>query len=165
MTTDYVALAKRAWAHFLGTLDGNAYDIQNADEDELQGRYSGFFDAFTDDVVWKVECAADTPAWGPQLHGKQAVIDLFTKENPGLIEGNHLAAPPKFVSAGNRVVMLGAESYRILKDGVTVAEVRDKKFAFVMDFRGELICRILLIEDLSEWNTAYRQPGWSSAVA
>lgn len=144
---DNIALAKKAWSHFTD---------KKAPRDPSD--YQPFFDSLADDVVWKVTCPEETPIFGGERHGKHSVMSLFTDEDPFVIEDNELERTPEFLSNGNRVVMLFAERYSIKKDGTVVASVRNKECAFVMDFREGLISRILLITDLSEWNSVYR-PG------
>jgi hypothetical protein len=57
-----------------------------------------------------------------------------------------------FLGAGDRVVVLGRESFEIKKTGVTVT---GSEYADVLDFRDGLITRFLVIQDLSAVVEAY----------
>lgn len=139
---DIVSLAKKAWSHV------------DAKADERNERHlQNFFDHLSEDVVFRVSCPKGTPIYGEPFQGKQAVIDYFTKQGPQIIDSNDMEKPPEFVGSGNRVVILGSETFRIKKSGVTV---RNKEFAIVNDFRDGLITRVVIIEDLSEFLDAYR---------
>lgn len=142
---DNVELARKAWSHFI-----EKRSPRDASD------YTPFFESLADDVVWKVTCPDNIPVFGGERHGKQAVVDLFTKEDPYVIDGNDLERPPEFFSNRDKVVMLFAERYDIKKDGRVVAKIRNKESVFVMEFQEGLIKRILLIADLSEWIEAYR---------
>jgi ketosteroid isomerase-like protein len=153
--SDNVALARRFWEPFLNTADESAHSS------DRQQQHRDVLDAFTEDVVCRVVCRDDTPVFGGERRGRQAVVDFFATDYAKAKEHNSLDRPAEFVAGGDRVVMLGAEGYTVTKSG---AVVHNKEFAFVMDFRDGRIARLLLIEDLSEWNDAYRHPGWSAGV-
>lgn len=148
-----IASAKKTWSYFLGTLGGSSYDIQNASEEDLSGRYDTFFNGFADDVEWRIACTPElSPLIGGELHGKQQLIDFMMSDSPGLVQDNYLSRPVEFVASGDRVIMLGAETYTVRKSGVTA---RDKDFVWVMDFKDGLIGRILYIGDMSAFADAY----------
>lgn len=138
---DNVDLAKKAY----GALEERGTD-QREDSD-----FQPFLDALADDVVFRYAAPEGTPL-SKVLHGKQEVIDFLTVTAPELVEDVQLTRPLEFVGSGDRVVVLGAESYTIRKTG---AKARNKSFAVVMDFKDGLVVRLTQIKDLSEFVEAY----------
>lgn len=137
---DNVALAKRAWSQAETPI------IERSIDDSQP-----MFDLLAEDVVWKVACPEDTPIFGGEFRGKQAVIDYFTTVNREFQEDAWLERPLEFVGDGDRVLVLGTETYVLSSPKVTIS---NKEFAIVMDFRDGLIVRMLHITDLSEFVAA-----------
>lgn len=109
-------------------------------------------DHLADDVVFKVTIPDGTPISG-ELRGKQAVADHLMKLGD-LLEFRQ-EKPLEYFGGGDRVVVLGRESFEVKKSGVTV---RGSEYADVVDFRNGLITRFLIIQDLSAFVDAYRSP-------
>lgn len=114
---------------------------------------SSFFERLADDVSFRYAAAPGTPISG-ELRGKAAVVEYHTHSSASLVMDLRLEGPLEFVGSGSRVVVLGSESYTIRKTG---AEIRDRDFAIVLNFRCGLITGIVLIKDLSEFSAAYMQ--------
>ncbi|MEN3284571.1 MAG: hypothetical protein V7607_5711 [Solirubrobacteraceae bacterium] len=153
---DNITAAKEAWSH-LALKDIVAGQPENAG---VGGRsLQKLYDALADDVVLKFAFPEDTYLYGGEIVGKEAIINLWTNVEPGLIEDADLVSEPEFYTSEDcpdRVVMIFRETYRIAKNDVTVP---DSHAAMVMDFRDGKIVKILLIEDSVWWNDAY---GWSA---
>jgi ethanolamine utilization protein EutQ len=96
-----------------------------------------FFDALADDVEFAI------PATGV-LRGKEAVRRYF-EEEPTLMEAHPFERPLEYFGAGNRVVQLGSETFRVKRTGRT----HQADWTWVYEFRQGRIARILVIQDLS----------------
>lgn len=107
-------------------------------------------DHLADDVVLKVTIPEGTPISG-EIRGTQAVSEHF--ENVGELLEFRQERPMQFFGSGDRVVVLGTESFDVKKSGVTVS---DSEYADVLDFRDGLITRFLIIHDMSAFADAYR---------
>jgi uncharacterized protein len=107
-------------------------------------------DHLAEDVEFRVTIAEGTPISG-ELHGKQAVVDHLM--NLGDLVDFRQEKPLEYYGNGERVVVLGTESVEIKKNGVTVPH---SEYATVLDFRGDLITRFLVIQDMSAFVDAYR---------
>lgn len=150
-----IDVAKSAWSH----LSKNTYEITDdpAAAGVLGRSLKKLYDALADDVVLKFGWPEDTPVFGGEFRGKEAVVDLWTNQEPRLIEDYSLECSPEFFASGDRVVMLLMyEYYKIVKNDVWA---RNCPEAVVMDFRDGQISRLLMVGDSSYWNDAY---GWSS---
>lgn len=125
-------------------------------DDKRGGRseadFQPYIDLLAEDVVFQYAAPDGTPVSG-EFHGKQAVVEFMTVTSPELVEDIRLEGELEYFGRGDRVVVLGAESYTIRKTGVSV---RNKQFAVVMDFREGLISRVLQIKDLSDVVAAFR---------
>lgn len=95
-----------------------------------------FFDALADDVVLRNSLG--------ELRGKQAVVDYFAAA-AATIDFQPFERPLEYFADGDRVVILGAETFRVKESGAT----HHADWAWVVDLRGGLITRILSIQDLS----------------
>jgi ethanolamine utilization protein EutQ len=98
--------------------------------------YQPFFDLLHDEVVFTTSVG--------ELRGKRAVIHYFTHGGE-LLEFQPFERPSEYFGNGDRVVIVGEETFRVKASGVT-ARV---PWAWVHDFRDGLITRIESIEDLS----------------
>jgi ketosteroid isomerase-like protein len=107
-------------------------------------------DHLADDVEFRVTIAEGTPISG-ELHGKQAMVDHLM--NLGDLLDFRQEKPLEYYGNGERVVVLGTESVEIKKNGVTVPH---SEYATVLDFRGDLITRFLVIQDMSAFVDAHR---------
>lgn len=137
-----IEVAKRVWAQ----TDTRMRDRQESDSHAMA-------DLVTDDVVFRLACPADTPVFGKEFRGKQAVLHYFGVENRMHHEDAWLEGNLDFIGNADRVVVLGVESYILKNSDVTIT---NKEFAVVNDFRDGLIAKILLITDMSEFIPAYR---------
>lgn len=108
-------------------------------------------DHLADDVVFKVTIPHRTPIRG-EIRGKQAVADHLM--NLGSLLEFRQERPLQYFGDGDRVVVLGRETYEVKKTGVAVG---GSEYADVIDFRDGLITRFLIIQDLSEFVEAYRR--------
>lgn len=106
-------------------------------------------DRLADDVVFKATIPEGTPISG-EFRGKQAVVDYFT--SLGDVAEFRQEKPLQFFGGGERVVVLGDDSFKIKKTGVTARS----EYAIVADFRDGWITAILIIQDLSAIADAYR---------
>jgi hypothetical protein len=140
---DYIALARKAMSH----LDEPRGEM--ASQSEYEDYYRPFFDSLDENVYFRCPCPPDTPIYGGEILGKQALIDAFTKGDPDLITNIRMERPLEFIADGSRVVVLGAESYDIKRNGRTSY---NRDFAMVLDFNAAgLIERYIHIEDQSDF--------------
>ena len=107
-------------------------------------------DRLADDVVFKVTIPDGTPVSG-EFRGKQAVVEHLL--NLGNLLEFRQEGPLEYYGNGDRVVVLGQETVEIKKSGVTVPH---SEYATVLYFRGDLISRFLVIQDMSAFVDAYR---------
>jgi ketosteroid isomerase-like protein len=114
------------------------------------GNWQPLLDHLADDIVFKVTIPGGTPISG-EFRGKPAVTEHF-EQLPELLAFQQ-ERPMDFLGAGDRVVVLGRESFEIKKNGVTVT---GSEYADVLDFRDGLITHFLVIQDLSAVVDAYR---------
>lgn len=139
---DNVAVARKAWSHLIDRQPGEPRKDENIP----------LWDCLADDVVMKFSIPTDTPLYGGEFRGKDAIFDMAKAERD-YIETGGLDSPPEFVANGDRVVMLCEQTYTIKKTGQTV---HNDLSAIVMDFRDGLITRIMIYLDVSDWNAAHR---------
>jgi ketosteroid isomerase-like protein len=107
-------------------------------------------DHLADDVIFKVTVPDGTPISG-EFRGKQAVVDHFNRLG-SLLEFRQ-EQPLQYYGEGDRVVVLGKESFDVKKSGITVG---GSEYADVFDFREGLLTRFLIIQDMSTVVEAYR---------
>jgi ketosteroid isomerase-like protein len=107
-------------------------------------------DHLAEDVVFRVTIPDGTPISG-ELRGRQAMVDHLM--NLGDLLEFRQEKPLEYYGTGDRVVVLGQESVEVKKSGVTVPH---SEYATVLDFRGDLITRFLVIQDMSAFVDAYR---------
>jgi ethanolamine utilization protein EutQ len=98
--------------------------------------YQPFFDHLDDAVVFS------TPVG--ELRGKQAVIHYFTHAGE-LLEFRPFERPQEYFGNGDRVVIVGEETFRVRATGVTTRG----PWAWVHELHNGLITRIEAIQDLS----------------
>jgi ketosteroid isomerase-like protein len=92
-----------------------------------------------------------TPISG-EFRGKQAVIDHLIRL--GEVAVFRQKEPQEYFASGDRVVVLGEDSFAIKQSGVTARS----EYAMVLDFRDGLITRWLIIQDLPAFVDAYLTP-------
>ncbi len=120
-TTDNVALMQSIW----GPLErGESHD------------YEPFFDALADDVVFKTEVG--------EVRGKQAFIGYLATASVTM-EFDIFEKPLEYYGDGDRVVILGDESFKVKDTGAT----HRAEWAWVVDVHDGLITRILHHQDLA----------------
>lgn len=95
-----------------------------------------FLDAMADDVVLEFSAA--------ELRGKGTVRRYFDEASKRM-QFNPFERPLQYFGAGDRVVQLGFETFRVKRTGTT----HEANWAWVFEFREGRIARILGIEDLS----------------
>ena len=79
-----------------------------------------------------------------ELRGKQAVVDYFEGEGE-TVEFRPFEEPLEYDGDGDRVVIVGDETFKVKQTGVT----HRAEWAWVVDVRDGLITRIVEIQDLS----------------
>lgn len=128
--------------------------------DEFSERnHSVYYDLLADDVVVEYgTCREGMPLSEPHV-GKASAIEFSEEVSPSVVEGHRLDDEPFFIDDGDRVVVLGRESYVIKKTG---AKVQNRPYAVVLTFRDGKIVRMLQIKDLSEFADAYPKPAASA---
>jgi len=114
--------------------------------------FEPLFAYLADDVVFKVTIPEGTPISG-EFRGKQAVIDYFTRI--GEIAEFRQEKPLEVLTAGNRIVFRGDDSFTVKKTG----RIARSEYAIVFDLRDGLIARFVIIQDLSAFVDAYRDTG------
>jgi ketosteroid isomerase-like protein len=100
------------------------------------GDFQPFFDHLDEDVVFTTSAG--------ELRGKQAVMHYFTHAGE-LVEFRPFERPQEYFGDGDRVVIVGEESFRVRASGVTART----PWAWVHTLQDGLITRIEAIEDLS----------------
>jgi ketosteroid isomerase-like protein len=121
LTADTISLLESIW----GPMErGQSSDFQP------------FFDHLDDDVVFTTSAG--------ELRGKPAVIHYFTHAGE-LLEFRPYERPQEYFGTGDRVVIVGEETFRVRATGATTRV----PWAWVYDLRDGLITRIEAIEDLS----------------
>jgi len=114
------------------------------------GNWQPLLDRLAEDVVFKVTIPDGTPISG-EFRGREAVTKHFERL-PDLLQFEQ-ERPMDFLGSGDRVVVLGRESFQIKRNGVTV---KGSEYADVIDFRDGLITHFLVLQDLSAVVDAYR---------
>jgi ketosteroid isomerase-like protein len=106
--------------------------LERGESDDFQP----FYDLLADDVEHTLPAGV--------LRGKHAVVDYF---ETGLwtVETRPFERPLEYYGGGDRVVILGDESFRVKETGVT----HRADWAWVVDMRDGLITRIAEIQHLS----------------
>lgn len=126
--TDNVTLMQNIW----GPLErGESHD------------FGPFFDTLADEVVFRTSVG--------ELRGKQALVDYLTA--PATIEFNPFEKPFEYYGDGDRVVILGDETFKVKDTGLT----HRAEWAWVVDVHDGLITRILHHQDLSGVAGAVRE--------
>lgn len=156
------ASAKQIWENF-GMSDARSarnlelamkalsYRDKNPDDRSFED-FQPFFDLLDDNVVFR----GTYPEWlpiGGEYVGKESVIGYMARHSD-VVDSWRREGPLEYFGHGDRVVALGAESYRVKKSGVTV---NNRELATVFDFRDGLICSVLVVKDVSEVAAAYRE--------
>lgn len=114
--------------------------------------YRPFFEIMSDDITLRYTVPAGTPISGG-FKGKEAVTEYFTRTVTEIAENARTEGELGFFGHGDRVVVVGVESYTIKKNRV---RCENKDFAMIMDFRDGSVASIVLIKDLTELVDAYR---------
>jgi ethanolamine utilization protein EutQ len=118
---DNVALLRSIW----GPLErGESHD------------FGPFFDALAAEVTYETAVG--------ELRGKQALIHYFAPAS-ATIEFNPFEKPLEYYGEGDRVVILGDETFKVKDTGAT----HRAEWAWVIDVYDGLITRILHLQDLS----------------
>lgn len=153
-----IAVAKKAMTHLAKRYEEQHRGVRREDYKPMD--YHPFVECLADDVVIKNTCPPDTPLYSEELRSKQVVAkkflggdwDMHADVTP--IEYLEMDRPLEYIGSGDRVVVLGAESFTVKKTGVVIGPA---EFAMVLDFRDGLIARYLHIEDHSEVRDALRE--------
>jgi len=120
-SADNVSLMKRIWG-----------PLERGESDD----YQPFFDALADEVVLKTSVG--------EVRGKKELIDYFVNAST-TTEFHPFEKPLEYYGDGDRVVILGDETFKVRESGVT----HRAEWAWVVDLHDGLITRILAIQDLS----------------
>jgi ketosteroid isomerase-like protein len=105
--------------------------LERGESDDFQP----FYDALADDVELELSLG--------KLRGKEAVVDYL--DGGETIEFRPFEKPLEYYGRGDRVVIVGDETFRVKETGVT----HRADWAWVVDVRDGLIRRILEIQDVS----------------
>lgn len=129
---------------------GNIALARNLMDAGNSGNWQPLVDRLADDVTFTVTVPDGTPM-AKHARGKQAVVEHLGGLGE-LIEFKQ-EQPPEYFEAGDRVVLLGLESYEIKKTGDVIS---GSHYATVLAFRQGMITSFLVIQDLSAFADAYR---------
>ncbi|MCY1075067.1 nuclear transport factor 2 family protein [Archangium lansingense] len=120
------------------------------EEMERVGDVKPLLDHLAEDAVWMVTIPDGTPLSG-EFRGKQAVAAYFAAL-PGIAEF-HQERPQEYISHGDKVIILGEDSFLVKKTGETFRS----EYALVTDFHAGLITRMVVIQNLCGIAEAYRE--------
>lgn len=118
---DNVAMLQRVWT-----------PLERGESGDMQP----FFDSLDDTVVFETSVG--------ELRGKPAVVYYFTHIGE-LVDARPFERPLEYFGNGDRVVILGEETFVVKESGVTA----HAKWAWVHDIRDGKVTRIVSIQDLS----------------
>lgn len=133
-----IALARKAYSG----LEAAAMRAYREPQD-----YQSYFDLLAEDAVLEFGVPDGTPLSQP-FRGKQAIIEFYTEQFGELFDAIRLTEPLEFIETGDRVVILGRESYKIRRTGVVAT---NKAFAVALDFKEGLISRDTHILEMNEF--------------
>jgi ethanolamine utilization protein EutQ len=102
-----------------------------------ESRYEPFFDALAEDVVFELPIG--------ELRGRESVVAYFTDGGEAM-EFNPFIEPLEYYAAGDRVVQVGNETFRVKETGVT----HRARWAWVFEIHDGQITRIVAIQHLGE---------------
>lgn len=142
---DNVARAARAFGGFERSIGHQKRSVAD---------YLSYFNSLSDRVVLRYSVPADSPMDG-EFRGKEAVVQFTVVTAAQLLADVRLTSPLTYISDGDRVCVLGQESYTVRRSGATV---ENRAFATMLDFAGGLITRIFQFKDMSELVAAH----WST---
>jgi hypothetical protein len=115
------------------------------------GDTARLMESLTDDVTYKVSIGPGTPLSG-EFRGKDGVASYF-RDMPSAVE--HVGFNVHdFLANDDKAVVTGDETLRVVKNGV----VFFTEWVVVCSFRGDKICRILVVENLGALSQAYGAP-------
>jgi ketosteroid isomerase-like protein len=114
------------------------------------GNWQPLLDHLAEDVVFRVTIPEGTPISG-EFRGRRAVVGHFHGLDD-LLEFRQ-EEPMQFFADGDRVVVVGRETFVVKKNGQTVT---GSDYADVLRFRDGLISDFLVIQDLTAVVDAYR---------
>jgi ketosteroid isomerase-like protein len=143
MRVDIVSLARQAYEPL--------NDLQR-ERPRRSDDYRSYLDLLDDDVVLKFGIPEGTPIEG-EYRGRPAVTRFFGTTFGRLIDDVRAVEPLEYIGAGSKVVILGRESYRIVKTGTVV---ENKAFAVELEFKDGLIVQDTQIRDLMEFVDIHR---------
>jgi ketosteroid isomerase-like protein len=106
--------------------------LERGESDDLRP----FFDALADDVVFRLPVG--------ELHGRQAVIDYFANAAAKL-DFRPYEKPLEYYGDGDRVVVVGDETFRVKETGAT----HRADWAWIFEVHDREITAVLAIQDLS----------------
>ncbi|MGH3682524.1 MAG: nuclear transport factor 2 family protein [Natronosporangium sp.] len=118
---DNVAMLQRIWA-----------PLERGESGDMQP----FFDSLDDAVVFEASVG--------ELRGKPAVMHYFTHAGE-LVDARPFERPLEYLGDGDRVVILGTETFVVKETGMTA----HADWAWVHDIRNGKVTRIVSIQDLS----------------
>jgi len=132
MTPDEKVTMLRALFHAFGTT----------------GDVKHLIDRMTDDVVYRLTVNPGTPISGDWV-GKDGVVRYFETMNATVRHDGFNVYD--FLAGDDKAVVTGDETLFIHRNGVTFFT----EWAVVMTFRGDLICHVLVLENLAPLSEAY----------
>ncbi|QEH40015.1 nuclear transport factor 2 family protein [Chitinophaga sp. XS-30] len=116
---------------------------------DVSGDWSGFLDMMDDDVTFRATIPEGTPISGV-FRGKIKVVEYFDAVLPSVASFSQ-NKPMEFIVDQNKVIVLGDDTYTIVKNGKS----QRSPYAMVIDFKDDKISSILIIQDLSGIYLAY----------
>lgn len=116
------------------------------------GEFDGIYEHIADDMVFSFTAADYVPGSG-EHRGKDALINFLTRTRNELVEDDvRLERPLEYFGNGDRVLVLGKESYTVKKTGKKVSE----EFVMVLDFRDSQLTGCTIIQNTTALAEAYR---------
>jgi hypothetical protein len=116
---------------------------------DVSGAWSSFLNMMDDNVTFSVTIPEGTPISGV-FKGKTKVVKYFDTILPS-VASFFQNKPMEFVIARNKVIVLGDDTYTIIKN----KKSQRSPYAMIIDLKDGKIINILIIQDLSGIYQAY----------
>ncbi|UYQ90980.1 nuclear transport factor 2 family protein [Chitinophaga horti] len=121
------------------------------DASEATGSFQPIIDQFAEDVVFQATIPPGTPISG-EFRGKARLQEYFDTILPQVASFEQLE-PLEFVPHGeDKVIILGNDAFTLPVNGKKYSS----PYATVLTFRGGMIVKMLIIQDLSGIYEAYK---------
>jgi ketosteroid isomerase-like protein len=120
------------------------------EEMDRQQSFQPLLDLCSDSVTFKATIREGTPISGT-FKGKKEVVEYFNNILPEVVSFKQLR-PLEFFTNANSVVVIGDDEYTVKRDG----SKHHSPYAIVLKIKNSLIEDILIIQDLSVLQEAYK---------